>query len=109
MLKFKDKTVRLDNLRPQMVLGLIVMRDALAEHGYDCIVTSCNDGHHSYTSLHYAGSAVDVRSKHIASNEEKQLVLVEARKALPRHFDLILESLGTPNEHYHMEYQPKND
>lgn len=100
-MKFKDSSISLQSLSPQIVLALIVIDQVMQKHGSEAIITSANDAKHSETSLHYSGNAVDLRSRTFSN---PALVAVECRKALgnSRDFDLILES-----NHYHLEYQPK--
>lgn len=74
------------------------------QDGDDLTITSCNDSYHSHTSLHYAGAAIDVRTRDILSPEIK---VAELQDALGKDFDVIYESEGTANEHIHIEYQPR--
>lgn len=70
-------------------------------------VTSVNDGVHKVGSLHYAGKAVDIRSK--IYDRLKLGKVVERFKGLyDSDFDLIWESQGKDNEHLHLEYDPGN-
>jgi len=71
-------------------------------------VTSWSDGVHKVGSLHGVGAAVDVRCK-IYKPEQVETV-VRAFKAwdVKREYDLIWESKGQPNEHLHLEYDPKH-
>ena len=107
MLRLKTG-VRLTDLAPQMVLALNVA-DALWQRYsvVECVVTSCNDSTHKTGSKHYAGRAADLRSKNLPSTSVKHAVLVELREALGPDFDVLLESELTPNEHFHIEYDPK--
>ena len=78
-----------------------------AKHGYECVVTSVCDSRHSHGSLHFSGGAVDFRTKHLHPNEVKLAVSDDCKRALGREFDVIIEHLGKPNEHLHVEWQPK--
>jgi hypothetical protein len=70
------------------------------------VVTSVTDGQHSPNSLHYKGLAFDFRS-HDLANGRKLQVHGALRHHLGPDFDVILEALNTPNEHFHVEYDPK--
>jgi len=73
------------------------------------IVTSMNDGRHGTNSRHYRDLAVDLRSKHLDS-EQKAKVFRMAKEILDNQgYDLLLEALGTSNEHFHVEHDPKGD
>ena len=78
----------------------------MQRHGQEALITSLNDGTHSSTSLHNSGNAADLRSRFFGN---KQAVLQDCKEALGMsvHYDMILESEGQPNEHFHLEYQPK--
>ncbi len=56
---------------------------------------------HSATSLHYAGAAVDLRTKDMGGAEAKRAHKM-LQEALPEDFDVILEG-----NHIHMEWQPR--
>jgi hypothetical protein len=79
----------------------------LSAKGLDCVITSLNDGTHGAASLHYSDNAVDLRTKHIPQ-KLKQVVVAQLTECLnPLGFDLVHESAGLPNEHLHIEFQPK--
>lgn len=69
-------------------------------------VTSIRDGQHSERSLHYRGLAVDLRSKHLTP-EQRHTALIKLKRELGSDYDVLLESEGKPNEHFHIEYDPK--
>ncbi len=71
------------------------------------VVTSINDGIHSRTSLHRIGHACDIRTKTLPSATAKRWFAAEVRRRQGVDFDVVLEGLGTDNEHLHIEYQPK--
>jgi len=94
--------VKLDNLTTQTLLALTVCDGVFGRNGIDdCIVTSCSDGIHSPTSLHYAGNAFDLRLHHIPEIL-RGAILADMRSALTVHYDTLRES-----NHYHIEYQPR--
>jgi len=72
------------------------------------VITSVNDGKHKPGSLHYSGNAVDIRSK--TWPRDKVLECVQTFKQSPdgSRYDLIFESVGTPNEHLHLEFDPQH-
>lgn len=98
--------VSIDGLRPELVFGLFALHEIFKENlaSFFCI-TSCTDGEHSRSSLHYSGLAADVRSKHL-SHTQKAAILNAFRGACDESFDLILEAPGQPNEHFHLEFDP---
>jgi hypothetical protein len=98
--------VRVRGLQPEMLLAIFV-----AEHEYSCngqplVITSIVDGEHSAKSLHYSGLAVDIRTKNLTEENQKQRVAGSIRAALGDCYEVILESIGKPNEHLHIELSP---
>lgn len=106
MLSIKPNAV-IEGLKPEILLGLMVVERIFGSHGFNTVVTELMGGKHSEGSLHYKGLAVDIRSKHIAQEHLKLTLLEDAARALGPAYDLILEAPGTDNEHYHLEFQPK--
>ena len=94
-------------LSPQILLALIIVNSVFSKYKVELVITSVADGKHNPKSLHYAGYAVDVRSKHIESDALKQALLEECKEALDTDFDMILEALGKEQEHYHLEFDTK--
>ncbi len=105
-MRFKDNTIGLHSLKPQLGLALIIIDQVMQEFDQEAFITSINDGKHSHTSLHYDGGAADIRSNWF---EYPNTVLERCFRALGRcpDFDMILEDAGKENEHFHLEYQPK--
>jgi hypothetical protein len=91
--------VRLQGLQPQMVVALLAAYHIWEQHGDLLTVTSCVDGKHSHTSLHYAGCALDFRTRDIKDQEIKTMAL---KAALGNDFDVLDE-----DDHIHVEYQPR--
>jgi len=86
-----------------MVLAAMIVRDAFAPT--ECVITSANDSTHSTLSLHYKGMALDFRTHDYPGN--KQALLTKIKTNLGQDFDVVLEALGEPNEHLHLELDPK--
>lgn len=100
--------VKVFGLRPEVLLALMVADSVWKSFGYDVLtITSAVDSVHGPGSLHYAGAAVDLRSKDIA-DDHKRLIVSRVRECLTSEFDFILESHGQTNEHFHLEFQPKS-
>lgn len=97
----------IQGLKAELLLGLIVVCSVFDKYKVELIVTEVTGGQHKHESLHYVGLAADIRSKHIDSDALKDVLLAECREALGRDFDMILESLGKEQEHYHLEFDPK--
>lgn len=98
---------KLNGLRPEIQEGRAICVEVFREHKLDFIITEGTGSKHGRASLHYVGLAIDIRSKHIGSRALKYKILEECRRRLGEQFDIILEAEGRPNEHYHLEYQPK--
>ena len=100
MLRLK-KGVRVTGLRPELLLAITVASSIYEENKYECVVTSLVDQKHGYGSLHFQGSAVDLRIRHLEDDDVK-LIVKELSSALGVDYDVVLES-----DHIHLEYQPK--
>ena len=104
-MKLKDGSVRLHGIRPELVFAIVAFNEML---NGKLTITSANDGKHSHTSLHYSGCAVDVRSRGLGLSEPQKADMASRLSSdLGPDFDVIYEGSGTPNAHFHMEYQPK--
>jgi hypothetical protein len=72
----------------------------------EIMITSANDGTHLEKSKHYIDEAIDIRS-HNFTNGTKIAFREELEKFLnigsPCQFTVLLESLGTANEHFHIQ------
>jgi len=93
--------VRLTGIKPELMVGLMVANDVYNKHGYELVITSCLDGKHSVTSLHYAGMAADLRTRNLPSAMHKE-ILEDIRMGLTTDYDILLE-----DTHYHLEWQPR--
>lgn len=100
--------VRLTDLCPQMVLASQVIDGVYTSFGVEeCWITSANDSKHSDVSWHYKGRACDYRTHQLELNGQEQALRDEVKARLGQDFDVVLEGVGTPNEHLHVEYDPK--
>lgn len=108
MLIIKDDSVELNGLNPE--LAMIVASTVVPcfdKFGLNCVITSGSEQgvHHSKTSLHYTGAALDIRTTDQMTGERfkgMSQVFNEIKAALNCDFDLIDEG-----NHLHLEYQPK--
>ena len=101
--------VLLGELTPQMVMGALIVKSVYQklDPACSCTVTSANDSKHGDKSLHYEGNALDFRTHDFTAN--KLYLVQEVKSSLGIHFDVVLEGVGTANEHLHVEYQPKGN
>jgi hypothetical protein len=100
MLLIKPGT-RLSGIRPEVVLAIVAAHAVIDELGHDCVVTAAIDGKHTTGSLHYAGAAVDIRTRDLAPEDQKKFE-ARVRECLGEDFDVIHEA-----DHLHLEFQPK--
>jgi len=75
------------------------------------VITSVNDGTHGKKSLHAIGHAVDIRVHGLdeqleESLEDFGLTIWDCLGGPVGQYDVVMEHLGTPNAHLHIEYQP---
>lgn len=107
MLSLKP-SVRIDGLRTEIVIGLMIAQSVYAKYGVELVVTCGVNGTHSSKSLHYKALALDLRTHNIPQNVSKHEILKDLKEKLGPHFDVIIEDEGDKNEHFHMEYDPKS-
>lgn len=98
--------VSLKDLQPQMAIAYAIIQDIYRQFGYGCTITSGNDGVHMAGSCHGTGDALDFRTKHL-ERPDFRVMMEEVKAALGQEFDVVIENVGEPNEHLHVEYQPK--
>lgn len=98
--------VKLEELQPQTVLGIVIVASVYQHLGAKtCVITSVNDGKHSDLSKHYDGFAFDVRTKDFQGDRLALQAVI--KEALGENYDVVLEAIGQDNEHLHCEYDPK--
>jgi hypothetical protein len=97
---------RVLGLRPEVILAVIAVEGAYREAEADCVIRFGIDGVHSRGSEHYTGLAIDFRTHNVAADKRAGLVQ-KVTEALGPDYDVIWEAQGTPNEHLHVEYDPK--
>lgn len=88
-------------LRPEMILAVLIVTAVFHEYDVDAVITSATDGKHSSGSLHYAGCAVDFRTRDLPESTRTTLA-ADVRSALGASYDVVLE-----DTHLHVEFQPK--
>jgi len=96
--------VRVRGMRAELAVAMLVANSVCDEMGIACTVTSCTEGKHSATSLHYAGAAFDLRTRHLSEVQARQLRDTLAAGLGTADFDVVLEA-----RHIHVEYQPKGE
>lgn len=101
MIRLK-KGVRINGLKPELLLGIMIVKSVFDKYGFDCVLTSVVDGKHSRGSFHYSGNGADFRTRHLSLDEQAD-IHTECVKALGADFDFIRET-----NHFHLESQPKD-
>ena len=99
--------MRLTDIKPQIVVAMRVAEAVFADFGIPFVITSVNDGKHSDESLHYIGEAFDARTKYPELNGREMKLRDAVQEALGEDFDVVMEAVGTENEHLHIEYDPE--
>jgi hypothetical protein len=93
--------VRITGLRPEILLAAFAAECVYREAGHGLTITACVDGKHTTGSLHYAGAAIDLRTRDL-SQADVEKVRVQIKECLGADFDVLLEV-----DHLHIEFQPK--
>lgn len=120
MISFKAG-VSIKGITPQIVLAMKVIDDIIYSYAKDTgqvvfnnysridfVVTSVNDSSHMEGSKHYSGNALDIRTHDWYFERTLRILDLILKVLKPLGYDVIFESKGTPNEHIHIEYDPKD-
>jgi len=90
----------------EIIMAHLVVIFVYMEEGVDCIQTSGTDSQHGNSSEHYKGDAIDYRT-HVLQPGRLHPVADKIRARLSDEYDVVVEYEGTPQEHIHVEYDPK--
>jgi len=95
--------VRLENLRPVIVLALAIADDVFKSMTNESLViTSVSEGIHKKDSLHYRGLAVDIRKpRNYMFGNDIDSLSTKLASHLGDNFDVVVE-----DTHIHIEYDP---
>ncbi len=93
--------VKINGLKPEMLLGVIIIQSIFQQWKKEFVLTSVTDGTHKEGSKHYEGQAVDIRIWDFTS-EELESFAKDLRDALGDDFDIVIEK-----DHIHAEYDTK--
>lgn len=98
---------RLHGMRPELHYANLVLFGILNKHGAVMTLTHGMDGVHSRASIHYAGGAEDLVFASTLDQTTKEEIFTELKASVGQDFDVLFEAPGLPNEHLHVEWQPK--
>tara|TARA_R100000306_G_C4299092_1_gene104156 strand:+ start:142 stop:456 length:315 start_codon:yes stop_codon:yes gene_type:complete len=103
MIKIKSgpSGARMLGLHPEILLVVPVAHEILRQWEADLVITTGTDGTHMANSLHYAGYALDFRTRHLTS-EQKEAFRRQLAAALGKHYDVVLHK-----SHLHVEFDHK--
>ena len=94
------KGVSISGIRPETVLGILIVNSVYEKHGVELVLTSVMEGKHKTYSLHYSGCAGDTRTRDFPP-EAIPAVLKDLRESLGDEFEVFFEK-----SHFHIEWQP---
>ena len=94
-------------VQPRLCLLLAAVANVAQELDWDVIITSAVDGCHKIRSRHYTHEAIDVRSKNFPSPQAKDDFIQAVLLRLGTGYEMFLENVGTENEHFHLEWDPR--
>ena len=87
-------------------VAMPIIREVYKDFGYTAVITSGIEGKHKSGTLHTEGKAFDFRTKSVQRQDLHPLV-AHVVESLGDEFDVLLEQQNQPNEHLHVEFQPK--
>lgn len=99
--------VRILGLRPELVLAIHVAEGIWMKAGAPALVITAGiEGQHVEASDHYAGCAIDLRTKNLPAGQ-LDAVMQQLQTALGADFYVLIENRGEPAEHIHVSWRPK--
>ncbi len=101
ILKFTNNTV----VPKTVIIAVALINAANVLDFPDMWVTSGNDSVHMKGSKHYTDEALDFRTHHLPKGDA-EVLKISVQQRLGRDYQCILEDLGGPNEHLHIEFDP---
>ena len=112
-MRLKDGT-NLEGVSWRMFSAAIKTETVCMRFGVPCVITSANDGKHSPKSKHYPknnrsgdGEALDFRTKYVELDGRELEFRNAVAQELGQDYDVVIEAVGTDNEHLHVEHDPK--
>lgn len=84
------------------VLAALARYDTELALPTEIVITAGTDGKHAHNSRHYRAEALDIRSKNFRLTS-KEAFRARLERALGPKFRVLLEGLGTANEHFHAQ------
>ncbi len=98
--------VSLKGVRWEMFQASIIVEYVMENFGAPCEITSGVEGKHKRLTLHKEGKALDYRTKYPQLNGRELELRDAVATALGVDYDVIMEHIGEPEEHLHVEYDP---
>lgn len=95
------------NVRPRNLWIAVAVANQAQIEGRAVVITSGNDSTHMQGSRHYSDNALDIRTKDFPTTAAKRAFLAAVLQRLGAGYEGLIEDLGGPNEHMHLEYDPK--
>lgn len=99
---YLKKGVDINKTSPEMFTALYAVNRAYGAYGYDCTITSGQDGVHGKDSLHPKGNAMDFRISNLKEGFAEKIMKYIKELIGGAGYDVVLE-----NDHIHVEYDPK--
>jgi phospholipase C len=93
--------VKIANLKPQLLIAIIIADNVYSAHKQELVITSVDDSKHGSTTLHGSGNAFDCRTSYF-TKAEQMTVHSEIKNKCGDNFDVILEL-----DHIHIEHDPR--
>lgn len=98
---------RIYGVRSELAFANTVLLGILLKHNAVMIISHVIDGVHTRASIHYVGGAEDLVFASTLEMPVKQQIVDELKASVGQDFDVLFEEPGKPNEHIHIEHQPK--
>lgn len=91
-------------VQPALISLVVAVANVAERLGETTYISAGIDGVHLLDSFHYKLCAIDVSSRPL---KDKYKFVAELIKELGAGYDIFLEQAGLPNEHIHLERDPR--
>lgn len=93
------KGVLLGDIKPEIIMALLVIEPILQGYNQGLVITSCRNGKHSKNSKHYLGYAVDFRIWQLQNDNTTDAVVALIRSELTKEYYVKAE-----DTHIHVQW-----
>jgi hypothetical protein len=92
---------RMLGVRAEILIAVPIACDILTMWDKELVITTGTDGKHKASSMHHAGWALDLRTRHLSEGQQRDFRDIMIKR-LGSEYDVVLHKT-----HLHVEYDPR--